>query len=97
MTSANHAGEASFFSPLELLYSAYSDQRPTLLQVIREEPDLEDLLAALSPSAQQHIRRIFVRMCAREECRAFQDGCRTGFLLALELSADRIPHPPHSP
>ena len=78
--------EEDLFSPLELIYCAYSDQRPTPLQGIREHPELNVQLAALSPTHRQALQKILCQLWICEERRAFLDGFRTGFHLALELS-----------
>ena len=74
------------FSPLHLLYTAYTDQRPVINQVITESfPILEQYLAPLSHQTQHLILQTFRQIYSERERLAFLTGIHVGVRLEREL------------
>ena len=87
MRDHNQKEEESFFpSPLKLLYTAYSDERPVYSQVMEScFEKLEDLLTSLPEEDREQAFRVIYETYIENESQAFQAGVRTGVHLAKEL------------
>ena len=73
-------------SPLNLFYSAWADQQPTVNQRVTEQyVNLDKLLSSL-PEPQQHcVYRSIGLVVAEQERTAFLEGLRMGAQLAAEV------------
>ena len=76
----------SFPSPLKLLYTAYSDERPVYSQVMEKcFEKLDDFLTSLPEKEREQAFRAIYEIYIENESQAFQAGVRTGVRLAEEL------------
>lgn len=79
--------ERAEFSPLKLLYTAYSDQLPMDSQILRETcPLFHRMLKELSQQEQRELLQSFYSIFFDSQRHAFETGVRTGFRLASEIS-----------
>lgn len=75
-----------FPSPLKLLYTAYSDERPVFSQIMeRCFEKLDVLLAPLSEKDREQAYQTIYEIYTENESQAFQAGVRTGVRLVKEL------------
>ena len=74
------------FSPLELLYSAWSNQQPTVNQRVTEHyVNLDKLLSSLPERARHEVYCAIFQVVTEYERLAFLAGLRTGVRLAAEV------------
>jgi len=75
-----------FPSPLELLYTAYSDERPVFSRSIsRSFEKMDVLLSPLPEKDRERASQTIYEIYTENESLAFQAGVRTGVRLAKEL------------
>lgn len=78
--------ERAEFSPLKLLYTAYSDQLPMDSQILRETyPPFHRILKELSQQEQRELLQSLYSVFSDSQRHAFEAGVRTGFRLASEI------------
>lgn len=74
-------------SPLKLIYSAYTDERPVFTPAMEEGfGKLEDSLSSLPQTERNAVFRTVYEIYAENERRAFLAGIRTGVRLMEELA-----------
>ena len=72
-------------SPLNLLYEAYSEERPLETPLLRSMfRELDCYLKPLPMEEQEEVFRIFCQLYSENERFAFQSGVRIGMLLGWE-------------
>lgn len=80
---------AEILSPLKLIYTAYTDERPTYNQVMEEGfQNLDHLLTPLPEQDRGTVMKTFCTIYGENERLSFLAGLRTGFHLAQELRED---------
>jgi len=73
-------------SPLKLLYTAYSDERPVYSLVMEKcFEKLDNLLTSLPEKSREQVFRAVYEIYIENESQAFQAGVQTGVRLAKEL------------
>ena len=83
--------DMAVYSPLALLYSAYTCERPIADTVISEKfQDLDKLLAPLPLEVQNAVFETFCKIYTENERLAFTAGVRVGIQLAKELFPDLL-------
>lgn len=90
MTNSQSNRSNPTVSPLDLLYEAYSEDRPLVNPLIRSlfrEPDC--CLKPLPMEEQDEVFRLFCNLYTENERFAFQSGVRIGIVLGWET----IGHP----
>ena len=84
----------SLTSPLELLYAAYSCQRPVdLHSITKHYRSIDALIHSLPPKEQTTIYQSIYDIYSEKERLAFLAGLRAGFRLAEELAAPGLRAP----
>lgn len=78
--------EFLFPSPLKLLYTAYSDERPVGSPAMEEGfQKIDNLLSTLTEQDRNGVLQTFYEIYTENEAQAFRVGVRTGVRLAEEL------------
>lgn len=76
----------SCFSPIDLLYTAYSDDRPIVNNIIEKLfQKIDHLLDPLPLEDQDEVFNIFCETYLENEKQAFSTGVRVGALFASEV------------
>lgn len=79
--------DMAVYSPLKLLYSAYTDERPVVNTVITENfGELDKFLAPLQPKERNDVLTAFINIYTENERLAFTAGVQVGVRLARELA-----------
>ena len=79
--------DTAVYSPLKLLHSAYTDERPVVNTVITEKfRMLDEYLAPLQPQDRNAVLMAVIDLYTENERIAFTAGVRVGVRLARELA-----------
>lgn len=86
MLTRKEDNEEFAYSPLDLLYSAYANDRLCASLIVEEGiRDLEKDLSLLPQRTQEALMQTFCKIYAENEQAAFLSGLRVGVRLAEEL------------